>query len=252
MDASLLKNKGIAKSKLSENELNRRAQELLSGVIHDANYSPIQKEIQFRHDVIYCLLLKMAQIQLKEGGSEKFSKINSFVEFMHENISAIFMRETVIAMEYFKKGQNLRFFGKIQKNRDDVLDNLKNMAWDLWHLRQSEEALTFRPDINARYFFPAFLTLDNRLIEILKLYSLKACAIPPEGNKPIPFHDGDFAADVKAYCKDGEQILLKYFTEMARKERERRRKVDKDQIYALISELEKDVLSVAEVLEPAL
>ncbi len=124
----------------------------------------------------------MILIQLSNSKKTVDEKMESFLEFCHLKISKISLRECIIALEYFKNGQKLRFFGKIQKGNNNLVRDIRNMAWDLYHISDLERRMSdFNEDYNEKFYLPAFLTFDKRLIEITELYSLNAIAFSKKG-----------------------------------------------------------------------
>lgn len=137
------------------------------------------------------MLLKMAILQLEKPRAPITTKLNSFLDFCASDLATIAVREIAIARAYFERGQSLAFFGKIQRGQQRLFQELRGMAWDLLHVRHMEEAMTCRPDPAARYFFPAILTFDRRLTEIIGLCRLSACAFIEDGAEIMPFFDTD-------------------------------------------------------------
>lgn len=192
LDSKWLQDHGEVRSTLTELELAKPAQDLISGMYANmANHAAMIGH-KSRHQFMYCLLLKMVTIQIRAPQARIEKKVSEFAEFCDVELGAMCLRETVIARAYFEKGQNLKFFGKMQKKNENIFKVLDGMAWDFWHVRQLEELLTMRPSSAARYFFPALLTFDKGLIEIIDLYPLKACAFIEGENRPLPYYDGDW------------------------------------------------------------
>ncbi|MGI4802347.1 MAG: hypothetical protein ACRYG8_51605 [Janthinobacterium lividum] len=138
------------------------------------------KMILRQQEIMYCLLLKMTEIQFRMKGRSPVAKTAEMIAFMDRELATLFGRELLVAARFFQLGSKLEFFRKVQKNRVDLPKTLKNMAWDLWHIRQVEMGLSFRPDHGARYHFPAILTFDKGLGEIIDLCSLSMCIMAPD------------------------------------------------------------------------
>ena len=60
-----------------------------------------------------------------------------------------------LAYAYWEKGEKIRFFGTIQRNRKDILKQIRNMAWDIYHLfntslsYQKENDLCLSPSLRV-------------------------------------------------------------------------------------------------------
>ena len=203
-----------------------------------------------QHTLLYCTLLKMTTIQLRSREKSQNAKLHELVEFMDTQLQTMFARELMVAAEYFTRGQNLTFFGKIQKGCSEQLPELiaqlKNMAWDFWHVRYIEEAATTEgtlPDtspIQARYFFPALLTCDKRFIEIIDLYPLKSCAYQQGSRSPIPFPVKDWIGILAGSPNTEVTFMEKYFSKQALHRRETQRECVETNLPALVRDLEEE------------
>ena len=193
LDTAHFESTGAPRSVLSDQALVVRTQAVLSRWLYASRSDRFQAQLQLRQDALYALLLKMAQLQIAGPQRPVEAKLWDVLEFCDVGLASMWMREIVIAQHYFAHGQNFRFFGKVQKRKDDLFDVLRGMAWDLFHIRHMEETASFCPDPPARYLVPALLTHDAGLIEVIDLCSLQALAIVPEagGDRPQPFYSDD-------------------------------------------------------------
>lgn len=197
MDGPYFHKTGKIQSTVSDVDQQRGINDLLSRMIHDASDPELMETLLNRHASLYATLLKMAMIQLSNPKRSLVSKLDDFMEFLDKTMQTIFAREAVVAAEFFSRGQKLEFFGKIQKSPvarlPELLDALKNMAWDLLHIRHVEGASTIEGAVSElekpspRYFFPSLLTCDKKFIEIIDLYPLKSYAYQKSEHKLIPF-----------------------------------------------------------------
>lgn len=130
----------------------------------------------------YICLLKMIIIQLKYKKKSVDYKMRNFIEFMHSELYSIIIPEINLAYEYFKKGNNISFFRKIQKNRKGVLEDIKNMAWDIYHLRSNIIEFKTFDRKKTDTVIPVFVTYDNDLNDIRKLFQLKSIIIHNKSN----------------------------------------------------------------------
>lgn len=202
----------IVKTLISEEDLIKNSQNYISRLYQNLSDSHKIKDTLF--DSQYLYLLKMIVINLENSNLSAFDKTIKFLNFCNDEVFVIGIRELLIANEYFKKKQNLKFFGKIQKNqksKDKFFQHIKGMAWDLFHIRQMERYLTTLPDSRARYFFPALLTADKRLIKILELTSLKCCVYNADKNIIIPFFELDIFEHIPG-TPEQRALLEEYYT----------------------------------------
>lgn len=244
IDADWLMAKGEARSKLSDHELAIAAQRQVSQMYADIGNNAAMTGLLFRYQNMYACLIKMATIQLKSPSVGVGKKMAAFLEFCHSSLATMYFRETAVARAYFTLGQNLGFFGKIQKRKDNILELLRNMAWDMWHVRQLEQAITFKPAKHARYFFPALLTFDHKLIEIMDLYPLRACAFKKGDFHPMSFFDGNPFKLIATDDEDGASAVRQYFSDDAIAERDSARDRVRENFGDVIKSLETELLAV--------
>ena len=121
------------------------------------------------------------------------------------------------------------------------------MAWDLYHIRQMELLATIRPDDNARYYLPAFLTCDKRLVDILDLYPLK-CFAYVEGNyEPMPFFDGDIIKSLSYNLEEENDIYDKFFSSDKVNATAANRDESTSKLSTLVKRLEAELSEIANV-----
>ena len=238
IDVSILKSEGLIRSRLSDAELEQRAEEGVAMMRRWRGDQAARTELEHWHRCMYVLLLKMAQIQLRNPSAPLSRKLFEFLDFCDRELATIFTRESVLAVAYFERGQKLRFFDKIQKNKEDLLWLLQGMAWDLWHVRALEQALTRRPETKARYFFPALLTFDKRLIEVIDMYPLKACAYVEGTSHICPFFEGDLISILAGDHTSEDTLIERYFSKHKRRERQQRHSDAKMLLPLLVEKLE--------------
>lgn len=241
LDKKLLESQGIVRSTLSEDELTKAAQEHIAKMYMNLGDDRDPNDANPMYQLSYCYLLKMVLIQFREPTLLLHEKMWQLLEFSDEEAGVIAAREFAIAREYFSKGQKLKFFGKIQKNKSDTLEKLDGMAWDLTHIRRMELALTVRTDAGARYFFPALLTFDKAFIEILDLYPLKVCAYVEGRHNPMPFYDGDWFGLFSESSVEKNKVMERFYSAEAISNRAELRKSVK--LSMLIKSLESKLKS---------
>ncbi|MDH0091253.1 hypothetical protein N7373_07335 [Achromobacter mucicolens] len=246
IDIHRLKSKGEVRSTLSDEELAAAAQRQISKMYLDIENRALMESITSRHLYFYACLIKIAAIQLKAPSTSLSKKMAVFLEFCHSTLATMSIREAAVARAYFVRGQGLKFFGKIQKNsKNDILKLLRNMAWDMWHIRQLEQSITYKPSKPARYFFPALLTFDRNLIEIMALYPLKACAFKIGTSQPMPFFDGDPFKIIAIDDEEGASAMTRYFSAGAIAARDAARGSVRNNITVVVKSLETELLAVA-------
>ncbi|WP_392565348.1 hypothetical protein RHO15_06990 [Utexia brackfieldae] len=246
LDIDWLKNRGEIRSTLQEAELLKDAQEQMSWLYMNLN-TRAKDDLSLLHLQLYCLLLKMSLLQLKYPSSEASiydKKMMEFMDFCHLELAFIPQRETVIAHTYFKQGQKLRFFKKIQKNKSNLKSILNNMAWDLFHIRLLEKRLMIKPIDSERYFFSALLTFDKDLIEIMDLCPATSCVFNINDNILLPFFKPTLQQLVQAE-EDSNFSINNYFNHEAILSRETRMGNTINNINNIVEQLELEIISVS-------
>lgn len=182
---------------------------------------------------VYAALLKMCYIQLKFPHFSVGKKMDLLCEFMNLQLFTMLQPELILAKQYFQHGQDYYFFGKVQKGRTDVVKIIKNMAWDLFHMRMLEAGCAYKSSKKSDVFVPCFFTYDKRLHQVKECYELKSMAINNKTYQRFTF-----------YAKTDEivEYIKKYST--AEKLLERNANRSTVNVDKLIKELEKDISSV--------
>ena len=221
------------RSKLSDEQLNIKTQQNLATIIHGINDN-VRQDLTFRVDCYYCIIMQMAIIHFTRPQLTLAQKMDKILNFMDEELTTIFMRELIIAYEFFKQGTKLTFFGKIQNNNLNILRDIRNMTWDFFHIRQLEETLTINFNKEARYYFPSLLTFDKRFNQIIEICPLKACAYFDGIHQPIPFYDNNAMNAINNFVNSSYEIKERYFSNNAKLSRNHRRKNIKNNIKNLV------------------
>ncbi|HIF9272819.1 TPA: hypothetical protein ACX6QR_000799 [Photobacterium damselae] len=247
LDKFAFENESIIKSKCTDAELIKKTQEHIARMYLDMTNNNFIETLNVRFNNQYAYLLKMISIQLKNPKRSTNSKIIEFLDFCHKDVSFIGLRETLVANAFFKHGQKFKFFSKIQKNKKDIFDIIKGMAWDLFHIRQMEFLATIRTNKSARYNFPAFLTCDKRLIDIIDLYPMKCLAYIESNHEPMPFFDVDILQSLSDNLDKQHEIYNNYFSPDKVEIRSNNRELSTNKLKELVKDLEVELSLVANV-----
>lgn len=153
-------------------------------------FQRIRKNFEYKrmYYLLYLILMKMSYIQLRHNKKTVEEKMDMMCRYMKEELRTILIAELILAKKYFERGQSFNFFGKVQRGRVDLLETLKNMAWDLYHLRLLEYECVWPTNPYADIFVPYFYTYDKRLLEARECYKLEALAIDKRTRSHYPFY----------------------------------------------------------------
>lgn len=128
----------------------------------------LYKEI---YEVEYTYLLAIVFIYLKYIKLSSNHKLEKFYEFCNNYIKAFHPCSCNLA-KLFYENNALKFFRHIQKNNKNIIQDIKNMAWDLFHLRFMEKSLGFSHTDPEIIMIPIFISKDKGLNEIRKAYQV--------------------------------------------------------------------------------
>ncbi|NSL93042.1 hypothetical protein [Acetobacter syzygii] len=213
----------------------------------DLNNVPFTNEKSKMYMTLYACLLAMILIHLGSISKNIFEKLISFLEFCDDTLSVMMARELLLAKKYFEKGHVLGFFKYIQKNRQGILEKIRNMSWDLCHIRLMEKSITINPTGESRYFFPALLTFDRDLIEVIDLYPLKSCVFKNDGSDLRLFFDGSLLEELSGNEDDRNIICERFYSNEAIQKRSANRAQAEKRLPRIIKEFEERVCKNAQV-----
>ncbi len=162
------------------------------------------------YKMVYLALLKMSQIQLIHRNLSVDKKLHMFIDYVATKMCKIMQPEINLAKSFFTNGSNCTFFSKIQVGNKNILAHLKNMTWDLLHLRFMDYSSSMLNGKKADALIPYFFTYDKRLQDIRECYSLQTLAVNYKNHSVIPiyvFNDGifDIAKEYLTYEKHRER-----------------------------------------------
>lgn len=213
----------------NEKVCRKRARAIVSMYEKDGFEFPFHAKELYK--MIYLALLKMSQIQLEYSKLPTERKLNMFVEFMTAKLCRMMQPETNLAKVYFSKGSACGFFGKVHTGNKMVLEQLKNMTWDLMHLRFMDYSSTMFNSRKGDALIPYFFTYDRRLQDVRECYSLQALGINPKKHSVIPVYA----------LIDG---ILNVLKEHCTFEKHKARMLETPDVNNLIEECEQDLIKL--------
>lgn len=143
------------------------------------------EEIFRMQKAMYVLLLKTICIEFSSPKKSAKNKIMALFDFVNEQLGFIAERELEVCYYYFNHHEKTKkFFKKVQRNSNSLLNTINGMAWDLIHIRLIEQQFTIRPTDKVRFAIHVLLTYDNGLKEILQINPIEQIAFYKE--VPIP------------------------------------------------------------------
>ena len=134
---------------------------------------------------VYIRVLVIAYVYLKYPKSPK-RQFENLCRIFHEELNDYAIPELSMAYDFYYY-HNVAFLSCIQKSTKNLISKLKNMAWDIFHIRNLYESsiALYGGDLCIQYF----CTFDDNLVGILKYFELEALAVCKRTKESIPhFH----------------------------------------------------------------
>jgi len=208
-------------------DIEKRVKELLQ-FYKSKDFTKVKQRLFIKFHIEYLFLLSIVYINLKHKRCTARTKFDKFLEFCDKVIGKFEPTANNLAFLYFEN-QNLKFFKKIKDTNKDILADIKNMAWDIFHVRQLVDYATFTFEDSDTIYIPVFISKDKGLNEIRHAFQIK-CMIVHSKNKlnRIP----SYKMSVLEY---DDENYKKYYNEEAFRIRNQR----SCNILKLVSKLEK-------------
>lgn len=219
---------------MSEEEAKITADYSTDKIIQFVKHARMSNVYKERYDYTYCMLLKIVLLNFEKSKTRE--KLIELLRFQNEVTCTSDMSFVNIGLAYWDQGTDLRFFGKVQKGKKNILSVLRNMAWDIFHWMHT--ALNFKVDLqkSADVNIPMFYSVDSRFLELSKIIKLKAVAIDKNTNVIYP----QFELNRLGEFMSLEEQKVYLGAEALRKRNENRGCVDTEKIY---KELEIELLN---------
>lgn len=186
IDSSALAD-GQVKSIHSDGEIVDRSSKLFDSMKLQATPAggvhAVARQYQFFHACM--LAIVDAYFDPDLGASEKLLAV---ADFCDQELAAMAGRELQLGHWLFSKSEIPEFFRKLKHMN---IDSVRNMTWDIFHLRRMEKLYAIDIDSKADFFFPAMLTFDKALREVIDLHPLRAIAWSTRNRSPITFYEKD-------------------------------------------------------------
>lgn len=190
------------------------------------------EQVKKEYYICYALLLLVCFINFKFNKMKTLQKLENFCMYM-DRMFFLFREPFVeVAFNFFEHGNQYRFFKKIQKNAKNILKNLRNMAWDIYHLWCLESACS-TVDMGADLLVPYFYCFDKGLLELKECFDLEALFVNEKTGERICFyHKHSYPIEV----------IEKYMS--IEKEKIRRENFSHENIMMQIEHLENEITSL--------
>lgn len=115
------------------------------------------------------------------------NKMLEYLDFLEDKLGVYTEREAFVAYEYFRNRDNLSILKKINKGREQkgLMEKINNIAWDFSVPRITEDLMRF----NEQFYIPIYISIDNGLRELLRVFPVKGIVYNDKESYPIPASD---------------------------------------------------------------
>lgn len=172
---------------VSENEAKQKVDELVNIFYKKKNKEALKTFIDM-HQSITLLLIGIWQIQFSSKASAK-NKMKKLFEFVKNKVGIYYERELVIALKYFENTGSVGMLNKINKGakRELLLQKIENIAWDFLVPRVME--FLINANKKETFFIPLFLSHDNKLKDLMRMFKIKGVLLHKETQEYIPISE---------------------------------------------------------------
>ena len=156
------------------------------------------KPIEETYNRIYLTMLVIIWGKFHYSNLPAEKQFQKLCDIMVSEIHDFPLPELAMAYDYYNNSENtVSFFKKIQKNQDALIKNIRNMAWDIFHITFTIKQCLVRLD-ETNLMIPYFATYDKGLSKILKYYEMEALAICYRTQEYFPYYSiSNIPPDVK-------------------------------------------------------
>jgi hypothetical protein len=131
--------------------------------------------VRHRREPLYAALLYMMILQWSQPSrSHAVEKLKKMVEFMHSELSSLFLVILWAAWRWFSGDSQVSLFDALQPRAKHPLARAANISWDLYHMTQ-QPGMVMTSRKGADVLIPAFLTADQKLAKFWQVYPLRSC-----------------------------------------------------------------------------
>lgn len=143
-------------------------------------------EILESFNCVCCCVMKAFLIKTYDSFSSKSENVDKFIEFCLNILNCYLEKEIVILSLYIMNDKRTHRTFKKLKNGPDIIKNILNVAWDIYHIRLLENIMLNDNMKNKdRVLLSYFGTADNGIIDAMRINPVKAYVIMNDCSIPI-------------------------------------------------------------------
>jgi hypothetical protein len=242
LDVDIFKNENKLKFKKTDLEIQEIAQQQISQEIFRLTDEQFNAEYERMFHQQYIIILIIAIIRWKYSNKSIYTQIYSYFEMNQKYLGLMSVRDANLAYAIFTKKS--KFFKKIEKNSNTLVEKMKAMAWDIFHFRYLEKVSTYSINENADYFFPALCSFDDDFVKLIEFYKLSGLVYNKNGTDIYPFYAFGMDEMTELSDKHKMQIQEAFFTSEAIIERQNTYETKRNRFSQSVIELEEELFNL--------
>jgi hypothetical protein len=166
--------------------------------------------IDHRRRSFYAAILYMTILQRSRPGKrDAVSKLKAMIEFMDEEISALFLMVLWAAWLWFSNDPRMGIFYTLQVGAKLPLERAANISWDIYHMNE-QHGMIMTSRKRADILIPAFLTADQNLAELWQAYPIRSCWAPGGLKHPYCAPAIDVGRELSPLLGDPPEFAARY------------------------------------------
>lgn len=198
--------------------------------------------ITHRRHSFYAALLYVTILQRSRPGMRNaVPKLKALIEFMDEELSALFLMVLWVAWLWFSKDPRIRIFNTLEVGAKLPLKRAANISWDIYHMSE-QHGMVMTSRKGADVLIPAFLTADQNLGGLWQAYPIRSCWAPGGLKHPYCAPGIDVDRELSRLLNDAPEFTARYLTLEAHQRRGQRLRTKPNPSMAeLIQRLEREL-----------
>jgi hypothetical protein len=243
LDVTEFTKSGMLTTNVPMDELRRRASVEMGEFCRNLNNGG-RELIDHRRHSFYAMILYMTILQRSRPGKrDAVPKLKEMIQFMDEEISALFLMVLWAAWLWFTSDRRMGIFNTLQPGAKLPLERAANISWDIYHMNE-QHGMVMTSRKGADILIPAFLTADQNLGELWHAYPIRSCWAPGGFKHPYCEPALDVAQELSRLLSDDPKFVARYFTLKARQRRGLRLRTDSaPSVAELVQRLEHQLCS---------
>ncbi|MEY2565011.1 MAG: hypothetical protein QOH88_3204, partial [Verrucomicrobiota bacterium] len=177
LDVREFTNTGMLTTNIALDELRRRASTEMAEFCRNLSNGGRELIDHGRHS-FYAIIVYMTILQRSRPGKrDAVPKLKAMIQFMDEEISALFLMLLWAAWLWFSRDPRMGIFNTLQAGAKLPLERAANISWDIYHMNE-QHGMVMTSRKGADVLIPAFLTADQNLGELWRAYPIRSCWAP--------------------------------------------------------------------------